>query len=272
VRKNFPDGIPAFGADRLRFTFASLATFARTLNFDLNRCEGYRNFCNKLWNATRFVLMNTEDKDCGLDEAQPVELTFVDRWMVSRLQEAEQAVETGFRDYRVRSCGARDLRAGLGRVLRLVCRGRESAAAVGNLRLSREAHAGPLLRVLEAILRLAHPVDSVHHRELWQKVAPLAGRGGESIMLAPYPRAEPAKIDSWAVEQMGLLKELTNACRTLRSEIDLPPGQRVPLLAAGERSQLTPLFPVHADDCTAVAGEVWWTRCRTTDAPTACRP
>ena len=198
VRKNFPDGIPAFGADALRFTFASLATFARTLNFDLSRCEGYRNFCNKLWNATRFVLMNTDGQDVGLDAVRC-------RWSCPSSTAGSSAA---CRKPRRRSRRAsREYRFDLAAraIYELVwdeyCDWYVELAKVqlqGGLADAAQQRGTrrTLVRVLEAILRLAHPIIPFITEELWQKVAPLAGRQGESIMLAPYPQAQPDKIDA----------------------------------------------------------------------------
>jgi valyl-tRNA synthetase len=233
TRKQFPSGIPAFGADAVRFTFASLATFNRTLNFDLSRCEGYRNFCNKLWNATRFVLMNVQGKDAGADAAQPRTPTFVDQWIVAELQVAEEEIRRHLDEYRFDHAA----KALYEVVWNAYC---EWDLELAKVSLARGDEAGQratrhtLLRVLETILRLAHPFIPFITEELWQTVAPLAGKTGETISLQPYPKPDMGLRAPMASTQVTTLRALVDAARSLRSEMGLSPGQKVGALIEGD--------------------------------------
>ncbi|MGB5487546.1 MAG: class I tRNA ligase family protein, partial [Lysobacterales bacterium] len=233
TRKDFPNGIPAYGTDALRFTFAALASTGRDINFDLGRIEGYRNFCNKLWNAARYVLMNTEGKDCGQDGGE-VSLNAADHWIISLLQQTEQEVIKSIDSYRF-DLAAQAIYTFIWdeycdwylELSKPVLTNPDSA--VEELRGTRQT----LVTVMETVLRLVHPIAPFISEEIWQRMAPLAGIEGKTIMRQPYPAPNNDRINLTALVEIAWVKDLIAGVRKIRSGMNIDPRKLLPVLLQG---------------------------------------
>ena len=249
TRKNIPDGIPAYGTDALRFTFAALAATGRDIKLDAGRIEGYRNFCNKLWNAARYVLMNTEGEDCGAAEetakGSDIKLSLADRWIRSRLQQTISNVTDAIEGYRFDHAAQAIYEFTWNEYcdwyLEL------SKTVLNNENSTEAARRGTrktLVTVLETLLRLAHPVIPFITEEIWQQVAPLAGVKGKTIMLQPWPVADESLLDTYAEDEMLWVMQFILGIRKIKGEMNISPGKQVPVLL----SQCTPIDEQRAID------------------------
>ena len=236
TRKDFPNGIPAYGTDALRYTFASLASTGRNINFDLGRIGGYRNFCNKLWNAARFVLMNTQGKDCGQEGGETAS-SLADRWVVSRLQQVEEQTESAIKNYRFDHMAQGlyqfvwdDYCSWYLELAKVVLNDQD--ATTEQLRATRRT----LVRVMEASLRLLHPIMPFITEALWQEIAPLAGKHGATIMTQSYPQHQPDKIDQQALAEMDWMQSLIGGVRNIRGEMNVDPNRQVVVFLQGAQA------------------------------------
>jgi len=230
TRKEFPEGIAPYGTDALRFTYYSLASTGRDINFDVGRIEGFRNFCNKLWNASNYVLMNIEGHDVGADNSTDFELTLADRWIISRLQDVEKAVEEGFASYRLDLASQaiydfiwKDYCDWYLELTKPVLWNEDENPAI------KKGTRRTLVRVLETVLRLSHPLMPFITEEIWQRIKGFAGAEGESIMLAAYPEHDDSKINPQAVADIEWLKAAILGVRNIRGEMNVSPSKKLPI-------------------------------------------
>ena len=240
TKKEFPEGIASYGTDALRFTFASLASPGRDIKFDLQRCDGYRNFCNKLWNATRFVLMNCEEADNGFGECVEGYLEFskADRWIVSIFNNKIKNIENNFKDYRFDLLSLEIYQFVWDEYCDWYLEIAKAQLQNGN-EAQQRATRRTLISVLEMTLRMSHPVMPFITEEIWQTIAPMAKKEGASIMMQPYPTFQQSKVDEAAISWMEVLKKMVIQCRSLRGEMNVSPAEKIPLAISGDKDILT---------------------------------
>jgi valyl-tRNA synthetase len=239
TRKEFPEGIRAFGTDALRFTNCALASTGRDIKFDMNRVEGYRNFCNKLWNATRYVLSQTEGQDVGLDESLPLARSVADRWIISRLQETEAAVIASMQEYRFDHVAQTIYDFVWNEYCDWYLELTKPVLAEGTTASADEQRATrrTLVRVLETILRLTHPLMPFITEEIWQRVKPLAGVEGEFLMLARFPEPDLSRVDADAATEVAWIQQVIAGLRNIRGELGISPGKPLPLLVTNASTE-----------------------------------